>query len=40
MRTIGGKKIPTDIVSKTLVGTDPESKTVDLIKIDQVDRFD
>lgn len=40
MRIINGRKIPTDIVSKTLVGTTPEGQTKDLIQIDQVDRFD
>lgn len=40
MRIINNRIIPTDIISKTLVGTSPAGESIDLIKIDQVDRFD
>lgn len=39
MRIIKGKKIPTNIFSKTLIGTTQAGETKDLIKIDQVDQF-
>lgn len=38
-RIVNGKFIPTDIVSKTLVGTAPDGRTTELMKIDQVDQF-
>lgn len=40
MRIVNGKKIPTDIVSRTLVGADPKGQVRDLMKIDQVDHFE
>ena len=39
MRIINCKKIPTDIISKTLIGVTPDGQAKNLIKIDQVDQF-
>ena len=39
-RIIDGKFIPTDIISKALVGTDINGKQKELMLIDRVDEFD
>ena len=39
-RIIDGKFIPTDIISKALVGTDTNGKLIKLMLIDRVDEFD
>ena len=38
-RRVKNKFIPTEIVSKILIGTAPNGQTKNLIKIDQVDQF-
>lgn len=40
MRIVNGKKIPTNLISKTLVGTNEHGQTKNLITIDKVDHFD
>lgn len=39
-RIVNGKLIPTDIISKALVGTDTNGKVKELMLIDRVDEFD
>ncbi|MDX2361999.1 MAG: hypothetical protein QNK23_14410 [Crocinitomicaceae bacterium] len=39
-RIIDGKFIPTDIISKALIGTDTNGKVKELMLIDRVDEFD
>lgn len=39
MRIINGKKIPTDIISKTLAATSSKGQKETLMKIDKVDKF-